>query len=111
MRTQDAKFVRGAFILTTAGLLVKVIGAVYRIPLYSILGSEGIGLFQMGYPIYAILLTVSSSGLNVAISKVVAERLARGKRAGALAAFRVSLVLMAAFGALGSVVLSARHLG
>lgn len=105
MRTQDAKFVRGAFILTAAGLLVKVIGAVYRIPLYSILGSEGIGLFQMGYPIYAILLTVSSSGLNVAISKVVAERLARGKRAGALAAFRVSLVLMAAFGALGSVVL------
>ncbi|MGI6663361.1 MAG: putative polysaccharide biosynthesis protein [Bacillota bacterium] len=105
MGTQDTKFVKGAFILTAAGLLVKLIGAVYRIPLYSILGSEGIGLYQMGYPIYAILLTVSSSGLNVAISKVVAERLARGKKVGALAAFRVSLVLMAILGALGSVAL------
>ncbi len=105
MGTQDTKFVKGAFVLTAAGLVVKLIGAVYRIPLYSILGSEGIGLYQMGYPIYAILLTVSSSGLNVAISKVVAERWARGKRAGALAAFRVSLVLMAILGALGSVAL------
>jgi stage V sporulation protein B len=105
MGTQDTKFVKGAFVLTAAGLVVKLIGAVYRIPLYSILGSEGIGLYQMGYPIYAILLTVSSSGLNVAISKVVAERWARGKKAGALAAFRVSLVLMALLGVLGSVAL------
>lgn len=105
MGTQDTKFVKGAFILTVAGLLVKLIGALYRIPLYSILGSEGMGLFQMGYPIYATLLTVSSSGLNVAISKVVAERIARGKNAGALAAFRVSLVLMALLGAVGSLAL------
>lgn len=105
MGSQDTKFVKGAFILTLAGIVVKLIGAVYRIPLYSILGSEGIGLYQMGYPIYAILLTVSSAGLNVAISKVVAERRARGKHAGALAAFRISLVLMAIIGALGSVAL------
>ena len=105
MGTQDTKFVKGAFILTAAGLVVKLIGALYRIPLYSILGSEGIGLYQMGYPIYAILLTVSSSGLNVAISKVVAERWAQGKRSGALAAFRVSLVLMGILGIAGSVAL------
>ena len=59
----------------------------------------------MGYPIYAILLTVSSSGLNVAISKVVAERWARGKKAGAAGAFRVSLVMMVVLGALGTAAL------
>ena len=105
MASQDTKFVKGAFILTAAGLVVKLIGAFYRIPLYSILGSEGIGLYQMGYPIYAILLTVSSSGLNVAISKVVAERWARGKKAGAAGAFRVSLVMMVVLGALGTAAL------
>lgn len=105
MVSQDSKFMKGAFILTAAGVVVKLIGALYRIPLYHILGSEGMGLYQMGYPIYVILLTVSSSGLNVAVSKVVAERWARGRKRGALSAFRVSLILMAALGVLGSAAL------
>lgn len=104
-RDKDTKFLKGAFILTLAGIVVKIIGAVYRIPLYSILGSEGMGLYQMAYPIYAILLTVSSAGLNVAISKAVAERWALGKKAEAKQVFRVSMVLMVVFGLLASLIL------
>ncbi len=107
MRNQDEKFLKGALKLTIAGFVVKILGALYRIPLYPILGSEGMGLFQMAYPIYAILLTVSSSGLNVAISKVVAERWALGRRQDARAAFGVSMVIMVVAGLTGSVALYA----
>ncbi len=105
MQNQDDKFIKGALTLTIAGFVVKVIGALYRIPLYSVLGSEGIGLFQMAYPIYAIMLTASSAGLNVAISKAVAERWALGRKQDARAAFGVSLVLMVILGLLGSAAL------
>lgn len=105
MSNKDSKFLKGAFTLTLSGLLVKIIGAIYRIPLYAILGSEGMGLFQMAYPIYAILLTVSSAGLNVAISKVVAERWALKRWGGARASFRVSMGLMVVFGLLASLTL------
>ena len=46
-------FVKGAGILAISGIIVKIIGAVFRIPLMNIIGSEGIGLYQMAYPIYA----------------------------------------------------------
>jgi len=105
MAIQDDKFIRGAATLTVAGLVVKLIGALYRIPLYAILGGEGMGLFGMAYPIYAIVLTTSSAGLNVAISKAVAERWALGRRGDARSVFRVSLLLMAAVGASGSAAL------
>jgi len=107
MDEKDSRFLKGAFILALSGLLVKVIGALYRIPLYAILGSEGMGLFQMAYPIYAILLTVSSAGLNVAISKVVAERRALGQWGAARAAFGISMFLMVSIGLVGSITLYA----
>jgi len=104
-KRDDSTFLKGAFVLTGAGILVKLIGALNRIPLYSILGDEGMGLYQMAYPIYTILLTVSSSGLNVAISKVVAERWALGKRVQAADAFRVALALMAVLGLASTLIL------
>ena len=105
MASQDDKFIKGAATLTVAGLVVKLIGALYRIPLYAVLGGEGMGLFGMAYPIYSIILTTSSAGLNVAISKAVAERWAMGRKEDARSVFRVSLFLMAAVGALGSAAL------
>ncbi|HHT84616.1 MAG: putative polysaccharide biosynthesis protein [Bacillota bacterium] len=103
MNGKDSKFLKSAFTLAFAGVIVKVIGALYRIPLYSILGSEGMGLYQYAYPVYAIMLTVSSAGLNVAISKAVAERWVLGRRKAASKVFRVSLVLMAVLGFAGFV--------
>lgn len=105
MASQDDRFLKGAFTLTVAGFIAKMIGAVYRIPLYYVLGSEGVGLYQMAYPIYAIMLTASSAGLNVAISKAVAERWALGRKRDARGAFRVSLVLMTVIGLAGSIAL------
>lgn len=94
VRSSDSAFLRGAFILTVAGIVAKVVGAISRIPLYSLLGSEGMGLFQMAYPMYTMLLIVSTGGLSVAISKVLAEKMARGDPGGARATFRVAFALL-----------------
>ena len=97
MKSSD-KFLRGAMILTIAGLLVKVIGSVNRILLSRLLGGEGIGLYQMAYPVYLLLLSISAAGIPVAISIIVAEYLAQRDYANVRQVFRVSLRLMAVVG-------------
>ena len=57
------KFLRGALILTAAGLMVKLIGAFNRILLSRLLGGEGIGLYQMAYPVSLLMVSVSSTGM------------------------------------------------
>ena len=98
-------FVKGAGILAISGLIVKVIGAVFRIPLMNIIGSEGIGLYQMAYPIYAFLLVASTSGLPVAISKMVSEELAVGNHYGGYKIFRISHRLLTLLGIVTSIIL------
>ena len=91
-------FLYGAVILVACNLITKIIGALYRIPLLKILGSEGLGLYQMIFPIFALLLVISSNGVNVAMSKFVSlESAKRNKRnikkylsAGFLTAFCIS---------------------
>lgn len=92
------KFLKGAFILTVAGILVKIIGSANRIFLSRLLGGEGIGLYQMAYPIYLLALSISSAGIPVAISIIVAERLALGDYRGANRVFKISLALMSITG-------------
>ena len=89
MKSSD-KFLRGAMILTIAGLLVKVIGSVNRILLSRLLGGEGIGLYQMAYPVYLLLLSISAAGIPVAISIIVAEYLAQRDYANVRQVFRVA---------------------
>ncbi len=87
-------FLRGAFILTMAGIIVKIIGAANRILLSRLLGGEGIGLYQMAYPIYLLALSISSAGLPVAISIMVAEKNAIRDYIGAQRVFRISGVAL-----------------
>ena len=71
-------FVKGATLMMLALLVSKIIGACYRIPLTNILGAEGMGLYQMVYPVYAVALTASSGALPLAISVLVSENNAKG---------------------------------
>jgi len=87
-------FLKGALILTVAGVIVKIIGSVNRILLSRLLGGEGIGLYQMAYPIYLLALSVSSAGIPVAISIIVAEKVALSDFRGANRVFRISLGLL-----------------
>ena len=87
-------FIQGALILTLAGIIVKFIGAFSRIYLSRLLGGEGIGLYQMAYPIYMLCLSVSSAGLPVAISIMVAERNALNDYWGGQKVFRISMTAL-----------------
>lgn len=83
-------FIKGAAILSVAGLLVKILGAVYRIPLTNLIGTEGIGYYQPAYNIYNLLLVVSLSGFPTAIAKLVSERRALQNYEGAYQVYKVS---------------------
>ena len=95
-------FIQGALILTIAGIIVKFIGAFSRIYLSRLLGGEGIGLYQMAYPIYLLCLSVSSAGLPVAISIMVAERNAVNDYFGGQKVFRISMIALIMTGVLFS---------
>ncbi len=105
MSKQEKSFVQGAMILASAGIFVRFLGAVYRIPLYRILGDVGMGYFQMAYPIYSSLLAISTAGIPIAISKMVAERMANNNIKGAYQVLRIALTLMLITGFTFSVVL------
>lgn len=63
----------GAIILSVAGLICKALGAVSKIPLSNILTGEGLGIYQLIFPLYSLLLLISSSGIPIAISKIISE--------------------------------------
>jgi len=94
---------KGTALLTGAGLLVKLMGAAYRIPLARLIGAEGMGLYQMAYPVYLIFLSLSTAGLPIAISKIIAEQTALGNTKGLGNVFRGSMLLMLLLGLWGSI--------
>ena len=57
--SRDNNFFKGAAILSIAGILVKILGAIYRIPLTNIIGDGGMGYYQTAYPFYQLLLTIT----------------------------------------------------
>ncbi|MGN1235056.1 MAG: oligosaccharide flippase family protein [Christensenellaceae bacterium] len=73
IRHDKKLFLQGALILSGAAFLSKLMGALWRIPLTNLIGSEGIGRYQMIYPVYCLLLTLSSVGIPSALSRLVAE--------------------------------------
>ncbi|MEK3669399.1 MULTISPECIES: stage V sporulation protein B [unclassified Paenibacillus] len=71
MRKQT--FIQGTLILLFAGIINRMLGFIPRIALPRIIGAEGVGLYQLGYPFFIVLVTVITGGLPLAIAKMVAE--------------------------------------
>ncbi len=86
--------IRGAAILAAAGLINRFLGAVARIALPTLIGDEGVGLYQMAYPVYGMFLVISTAGIPVAVSKLVAEQAAKGNKGGALKILQVATVIL-----------------
>ena len=101
--SKGESFLKGTFVLTIAGFVVKVIGSLNWIFVSRILGGEGIGLYQMAFPIYFFAMTVSQAGVPVAISIITAERVALNDIYGAKRVFRISMALMLMTGLLFSI--------
>ena len=98
-------FLKGAATIAVGGFIAKLIGALYRIPLTNIIGGYGMGLYQMVYPFYCLLLTVSATGIPSSIAKMVAEKHARGISSQSL--LKSSFVLFLSIGALGTLLMMA----
>ncbi|MBQ7948391.1 MAG: polysaccharide biosynthesis protein [Clostridia bacterium] len=77
-RESKGAFLKGAIWIAAGGFIAKVIGALYRIPLTNLIGGHGLGLYQLVYPVYCLLLTVSATGIPSSIAKLTAERIAQG---------------------------------
>ena len=101
-QNSNSKFLKGTMILTISSIVVKVIGSLNWIILSRVLGGEGIGLYQMGFPIYLMAITVSSAGVPVAISIITSEKLANKDYRGAKRVFNISLRLLLLTGLLFS---------
>lgn len=96
----SSHFVKGAAILGIAGLISKLLGAVYRIPYQNITGDIGLYVYMQVYPLYTTLLILATAGFPLAISKIVSERLALGDVLGARKTFRVASMVLAGLGVL-----------
>ena len=95
----------GAAVLLFANILVKLIGACFKIPLTYLIDKAGMGFFSTSYQIYTWLFVVATAGMPVAISKMVAESTALGKAKETKKILHASLILLSLIGVIGSAVL------
>ena len=98
-------FLGGAAVLAAAVAIVKLIGAVYKIPLGNIIGDEGKAHFTVAYNIYNLLLTISTAGLPLAISKLTSEAHALGRENEKRKLFRTAIWLFFGLGTVFSLVM------
>ena len=87
----------------TATVVVKVIGALFKIPLANILGGGGMGYFMTAYSLFNPLYALATAGLPVAVSKLVSESVAQGRCQDAKRVFRLSLGIFLTTGTLGCI--------
>lgn len=97
-------FIKGAALLIICNLIGKVLGAVYRIPLAQTIGSVGMGQYQLVFPLYCLILTISTSGIPVAISKLVAEFNTNNRYKDSKRLLKMSLILLSVLSVLGAAI-------
>ncbi|MBQ4272617.1 MAG: oligosaccharide flippase family protein [Clostridia bacterium] len=98
MKKSNESFIKGALILSLGGLFAKILGALYRIPLTNIVGSYGMGLYQLVFPPYILFLTVAQCGVPVALSKLIAEKNQLGKPHEGKKIFQLALLILGCLG-------------
>lgn len=102
MDYKESSLVKNAFILSSAAILSKVVGAFYQAFLYQVVGSVGVGIYMKGSNFYAMLLAVSASGIPIAISKLMSEERAKGNHHAADRIFSYSTLILTILGVIFS---------
>ena len=92
--TNKESFLKGALVLGLAGIITKIMGAFFRIPLGNLIGSEGMGYYQVVYPVYTLFLTLATAGFPTALAKLVSEQRAVGDFGGANKTFKISYTVL-----------------
>ena len=105
MSEKTSNYLKGASILAAAGILSRLLGLFFKIPLYHMVGSYGNGIYANVTNIYNLLLMVSTVGIPLAISKMVAENIAKGEYKTAHRVFKLSMFALVIMGAISSLFL------
>jgi len=84
---------RGTLLLTIAGMISRIMGFFYRIFLANTIGAEGMGIYQLIFPIYSVCFSLCASGIETAISKLTAEKYATGKPKAASSILKIGLCI------------------
>lgn len=105
MENKKQNFLQGALILSAAAIIVKIIGAVYKIPLMNIIGGEGFGYYNTAYQIFTPLYTIATAGIPVAVARLVSESMTLGRYRDVKRIFEISMTMFLVTGTVGSLVM------
>ena len=104
--TKKQNFLQGTALLAMSTAIVKVIGAVYKIPLNAIIGEQGFGYFNTAYEIYAVLLMISTAGLPVAMSRMISAASAQGRYGQVRRIYTTARAIFLGLGITGSLLMT-----
>jgi len=104
-KQRKQNFLQGAFILGAGTLIVKIIGAIFKIPLTTMITAEGIGYFNTAYQLYMPIYTLAMAGLPIAIARMVAESVAKNRYREVRQIKRVATRVFLITGAVGCLIM------
>lgn len=103
--SKNQNYLHGAAILTIAVVIVKILGAIYKIPMANIMDNKGFAHFNVAHNLYAVLLTLSTAGLPVALSKMISESNSLNRPVQIQRTFKVALISFVVLGTIGSAIM------
>lgn len=89
-KAKEQNYLHGAFIMTAGVIIMKILGAIYKIPLGNMLGDDGYALFLSAYYVYSLFLTLATAGFPVALSRMISAAQAKGKQMQARRTYSVA---------------------
>ncbi len=104
--SKQQSFLEGSFILLLATAVVKILGALYRIPLTALIGDDGMGFYSTAYDLYLPMYSIAMAGLPIAISRMVAEYVSTAQYNSAVATLKVARRAFWVTGGTGFVLMS-----
>ena len=107
MASKSKSIIGGMTVLGIAGIICKLVGVLFSIPLTYVIGAQGQGIYNAVFPTYNLLLTISSAGLPVAVSRMVSSALAKDDPHSAKHVFRVALLLLTTLGCIAAIIMLA----
>lgn len=97
MGSHQSIYIRGAFFLTFAGLLSKILSAIYRIPLQNLTGDHGFYIYQQVYPLLGIMIILSLYGFPSAIAKIISELQQKDQKISISSTYRPLFLILFTF--------------
>ncbi len=104
-KTPSQNYLHGAAILAASVVIIKILGAIYKIPLGNILGDEGYTHFMVAYNIYNVLLTLSTAGLPIALSRLISEANTMNRPMQVKRTYHIAMLTFITLGAIASLIM------